>query len=803
MNRAATRILLLALAIFLLSIPSSFGREGAAAELVLRNGFIYTVDAGRTVAQALAVRGGRIVFAGSDGGAAGFIGEGTEVIDLGGRLVLPGFIDSHCHAAYGAAHELFDIMFTGMNSVEEYRQAIRDFAAKHPDAKFVKGRGWKNTLFGKTGPDKGIIDEIIPGVPVALDDEGGHATWVNSLTLRLAGITKQTENPRGGVIERDPATGEATGTLREGAAGLVSSLFPDYTTEQLMEAIESYQRMAASFGITTAHDATVDVGGSDFNAYKNLERTNRLAMRFRASLWVDQNKGLEQVPGLVAERAKNSGPLFQANGAKVYIDGVIEGSTGYLLKPYRHIPHYRGVPRWEAEPLNAMCAELDRNGFQVHVHAIGDAATAMVLDAFAYARARNGPRDARNLVTHLQLVAPRDIRRFRELGVVAVPQPYWFMKDDYYYNIQVPYLGQKRADAEYPMASFIRNGVVAASSSDYAVTIPCNPLRAIQIGITRSVPGVTDPKEVLWPAERVTLEQMIASFTIHGAYANFLEDTTGSLEVGKSADFIVLDRNLFRIPAEEIGRAKVILTYFAGRRIFSACRLEGRIVPARAGLPGAAVGSLPAGEGQAAEAGDQGQLFSAYLFDRTPLGERWAGLRPEAEALFPALKLKAVPDLHVTVVYIGEDWDAEKLSRLRQAVTLPVSEPVSLAPAIAYFGRSDRVIAVELKGLPEELSRRVAGIKTSLSAAGMKKPEAYDGSFRPHVTLAEARSIPPTPEEARQLEAFRLWVSQRLELPTLKVALDPAMSIRWLLAAAPRPTPVPEYIAVEDFLSAE
>jgi predicted amidohydrolase YtcJ len=547
----------------------------ATANLVLKNGFVYTVDGQRTVAEAVAVKDGKFIFAGSNHQANRYIGKGTNVIDLNGRLVLPGFIDSHCHPAYGAAHELFDIMFTGLNSLDEYRQAIRDFAAAHRDAKFIKGRGWKNTLFGKNGPDKRIIDEIIPDIPVALDDEGGHATWVNSLTLRLAGITRETEAPRGGVIERDAATGEPSGTLREGAAGLVSALFPDYTVEQLMEAIEAYQKMAARFGITTAHDATVDVEGNDFNAYRNLEREDRLNMRFRASLWVDQKKGLEQVAGLIADRAKNSGLLFQANGAKIYIDGVIEGGTGYLLEPYAHIPGYRGVPRWEAARLNEMCAALDREKFQVHVHAIGDAATEMILDAFAYAAQKNGRRDARNLVTHIQLVGPKDIRRFRELGVVAVPQPYWFMKDDYYYHIQVPYLGRKRADEEYPMESFFKTGVIVASASDYAVTIPCNPLRAIQIGMTRSVPGVSDPKEILWPEERATLDQMIASFTVNGAYANFLENVTGTIEVGKMADLIVLDQNLFKIPVGEISAAKVIWTLFAGKPVFSAGILKG------------------------------------------------------------------------------------------------------------------------------------------------------------------------------------------------------------------------------------
>jgi predicted amidohydrolase YtcJ len=571
MNRKFSKLFLSVLLIFAAAGFNLFCQQisYSPADLILKNGFIYTVDGQRTIAAAIAIKDGKFVYVGSDTGVAPYAGKETRVIDLGKLMVLPGFIDSHCHPAYGAAHELFDVMFTGLNSIAEYQKALKDFAAKHPDAKFINGRGWKNTLFGKTGPDKRIIDEIIPDIPVALDDEGGHATWVNSLTLKLAGITQDTKNPRGGVIERDPASGEATGTLREGAAHLVAALFPDYTVEQLMQAIEAYQKMAAAFGITTTHDATVELGGNDFNAYKNLEKENRLVMRFRASLFVDPQKGLEQVGPLIAERAKNSGPLFQANGAKIYIDGVVEGGTAYLKEPFTHLPGFRGEPRWDAEKLFGMCAELDKNKFQIHVHSIGDAATALTLDAFAYAMKKNGKRDARNLITHIQLVAPEDILRFKELGVVAVPQPYWFMKDDYYYNLQVPYLGQKRADDEYPMASFFKAGVVVASSSDYAVTIPCNPLKAIQIGMTRSVPGVTDPKEILWPEEKATLEQMIASFTVNGAYANFLEHTTGSIEVGKMADLIVLDKNLFTIPVEEISKVKVVLTFFAGKEIFS------------------------------------------------------------------------------------------------------------------------------------------------------------------------------------------------------------------------------------------
>jgi predicted amidohydrolase YtcJ len=345
-------------------------------------------------------------------------------------------------------------------------------------------------------------------------------------------------------------------------------LFPEYSVDELVKGYEAYQHMALEFGITMAHDADIDLGSNEIAAYETLEKEHRLAMRFRGSLYVDPKDGIKQVASIVAERAKHRGSNFQLIAAKIYADGVVEGSTAYLNEPYKHLPNSRGEFLWKQEELNAMCAELDKHKVQIHVHAIGDGATAATLDAFAHAVKVNGKRDSRNLITHLQLVAPNDILRFKKLGVIAVTQPYWFMKDDYYYNIQVPYLGQERADAEYPMEGFFKAGVMVTSSSDYSVTIPCNPLVAIQTGMTRSRLEIVDPKEVLWPSERATLDQMIASFTINGAYANFLEKSTGSLEVGKLADIIVLDKDLFKLPVTEISKAKVLMTFFEGQEAF-------------------------------------------------------------------------------------------------------------------------------------------------------------------------------------------------------------------------------------------
>lgn len=541
-------------------------RTERAADLVLTNALVYTADARETRAEAVAVRDGAIIFVGDPAAAAARVGPATRVLDLGGRMVLPGFIDSHAHPIQ-AAQSLFGVVLQGLPSIDAYQNAVGAFARAHPGAAAIRGAGWSNTLFPKTGPDRALLDAVAKDVPVVLSSEDGHSVWVNSKALEMAGITAGTPDPPGGVIERGPG-GRPSGTLRESAAAPAAGLIPGFSQSELERGLEAYQSMALALGITTAHDASIDAGGREPAAYRALEKTHRLKMRFRASLYADPGKGLEQTDALAGEREKNSGPLFQTNTAKLFIDGVVEGVTAYLNEPYAHRPGFRGRPLWEPAALNAMCAALAGRGFQLHFHAIGDAAAAEALDAVEFAEASTGRRDQRPLLTHLQLVAPADILRFKKTGAVAVPQPYWFIKDDYYYNLQVPYLGKERADREYPMESFFAAGVPAASSSDFPVTVPPNPLEGIRAGVTRLKPGVDDPREILWPEERASLVQMIDSFTRWGAWANSLEDVTGSIEIGKSADLIVLDHDLFAIPAAEINRARVLLTLFQGRTVY-------------------------------------------------------------------------------------------------------------------------------------------------------------------------------------------------------------------------------------------
>jgi predicted amidohydrolase YtcJ len=549
------------------------------AELVLRNGAVYTVDPRRSLATAVAVSGREIIFVGSDAGISACIGPNTEVIDLGGKMVLPGFVDSHAHAS-SAFDENKTLSLHGLKSLADYQAALRKFAASRPELEVIYGSGWDNSVFPPSGPGKEDLDAVVSDRPVSLHSNDGHSIWVNSRTMEIARVTRDTPDPTGGVIEKDPATKEPSGTFRENANDLIQNMLPPYTVAQIKDSIRIFAAEAARVGITTVHDPLLlfpDSEGmllgfgaarNNMVAYEQLAGNRELTLRVRGSLLADPAKGVSQVLQLAAACAGHTHPLFQVAGAKVFVDGVVEGGTAYLLSPYAHRPGFRGAPLWRQQGLNALFEALDRDKLQIHIHAIGDAAVHMALDALAYARRRNGQRDSRHLMTHLHIMDYGDISRFAALGVVGVPQPFWHVKGEYFRELEVKYLGRERAEKEYPMKSFMNAGVTLAAASDYPVQVPSRPLEGIQLGVTRCLPGETDPNEILGPDERMTLADMITAFTINGAYANFLENETGSIQAGKKADLVVLEKNLFELPVSEIAGTRVLMTLFEGRTVF-------------------------------------------------------------------------------------------------------------------------------------------------------------------------------------------------------------------------------------------
>ena len=570
---------LLTVVVGLIVAPAAFAAPATIkpADTVLKNGYVYTAEARPATAEAMAIRAGTIVFVGSSADAAKYVGPATRVVDLKGRMVMPGFVDSHIHASISVS-QLYSVQLYGMTSIDAYLSAVADFAAQNPNLPVVRGEGWSNTLAPGIGPLASDLDAIVSDRPVALSSEDYHSLWVNTRALEMAGISGQTPDPLNGVIERLPGSvsstnpyGVPSGTLRETATALVTDLLPDYSVAQYVEGLRFFQDVVAGpLGITAVFDPLVKVGSNAAAAYEQLATSGAATMRVRAALALEPGGNMAKwVTAAKAERAAHTTDFFQTKAAKLFIDGVVEGHTAYLAQDYADTPGDRGTPIWQPAELNAACAAVDKAGFQIHAHAIGDAANSEILDSLAYARKVNGTRDWRPGITHLQLVTPTDFKRFASLGVTAVPQPYWFLMDDYYTYLQVPYLGQPRADHEYPMKSFFDAGVLVASASDFPVTYPPDPLDGIQTGVMRWFPDwVHNPNDVLWPEERVTTQQMIQSFTLNGAKANYLETTTGSLKVGKSADLIVLNRNIVTATPSLIGSSKVLMTMFRGQEVF-------------------------------------------------------------------------------------------------------------------------------------------------------------------------------------------------------------------------------------------
>jgi predicted amidohydrolase YtcJ len=539
------------------------GRPAERADLVLTGGAVYTMDAARPRATAVAVAKGKVLYVGDDPGALRFRGGSTVVTDLGGKMVLPAFQDSHIHLITGGV-ELGQCNLNGLRTKEEIFDRIKAYAAANPGAPWVTGGGWDLPIFPRADPRKEDLDALVPDRPAALSSADGHSAWVNSRALRLAGVTKDTADPAGGRIERDPKTGEPTGTLRESAAGLVEKLIPELGPEDYVQGLKAGLELANRLGIASIIEASASPKILD--AYAALDRSGELSVRVLASLYVDTDKGTSEVERLVKLRDAYHGARLRSTAAKIFADGVMEPHTAALLEPYLDRAGDRGTPLLEPAAFDALATALDAAGFQIHVHAIGDRAIRMSLDAFEAAGRANGFRDLRHHIVHLELIDPADIPRFKALGVTANFQALWAYADPYITDLTLPILGPGRSRWLYPIGSVARTGAVIAGGSDWSVS-SMNPLEAIQVAMTRR--GPDDPPGDAWiPEEKVDLETMLRAYTVNGAWLSHDEKSRGSLEPGKAADIIVLGRDLFKIPASEIGRVKVLLTLLDGREVF-------------------------------------------------------------------------------------------------------------------------------------------------------------------------------------------------------------------------------------------
>ena len=546
------------------------------ADLAFVNGAVYTVDAARSRAAAVAVKDGRIVAVGSDATIREHVGPATRVFDLDGRMLLPGFQDAHVHPPSGGL-EMLQCDLNDVYTKQQYLDIIATYAAAHPDRDWILGGGWYMSAFPRGAPDRDSLDAIVPDRPVFLSSRDGHSAWCNSKALERAGISEATADPSDGRIERDER-GSPSGTLHEGAMNLVAT--PEPTGDEVREGLRLGQQYLHSLGITAWQDAIVGGHYDTLEVYRSFAGSGELTARVVGALWWDRHRGEEQIDELIHRRDGGDVGRFRATSVKIMQDGIVENFTAGSLQPYLdehgEPTDNAGLSFVEPEALKRAVTRLDAEGFQVHFHALGDRAVRESLDAVEAARQTNGPSDHRHHLAHLQIVHPDDIPRFRALGAVANAQPLWACYDPQMTELTIPFLGEERTSWQYPFGSLVRAGATLAFGSDWSVSTP-DPMAEMHIAVNRRV-GTSHPvlgghgpqgdEEVFLPDERLDLATSIAAFTIGSAYVNHLDGVTGSIEVGKFADLAVVDRDLFAHPPEEIADARVDATFVEGVAVF-------------------------------------------------------------------------------------------------------------------------------------------------------------------------------------------------------------------------------------------
>jgi predicted amidohydrolase YtcJ len=526
------------------------------ANLILLNGKIATMDDKNPWANALVVSEERIIYSGEDDAAKGYITKETEVIDLKGRLVLPGFNDAHLHFA-GGGLTLLRIDLKDCKSFQEIEKRLREKVGKLQAGSWILGRGWDHTLFNQGNwPDKSFLDGIAPHNPVFLKRVDGHIGWANSLALQLAGINSNTPSPERGVIVKDSLTEEPTGILMEKAMDLIEKIIPKPSLDELTLAIREAGKEAKKYGITSIQDnSDLDV----IEVYKKLLEKNELKVRVSEWFPLELIKKPEELKSLIESFPEKSSYL-KPGLLKIMADGTLGSRTAYLFEPYADEPEKSGVFLIPEEELEYMVSQADRSGYQIAIHAIGDGANVIVLNIYGKVHWLNPARERRHRIEHCSVIKKIDIDRMAEIGVIASVQPAFWNSDKEWLEQR---LGKERLKRAYPFRSLLDSGANLAFGTDWPVE-SLNPMLGIYSAVTRDVGAYCN-----MPLQTLTVEQAIKAYTLGSAYAEFQEKEKGSLEANKLADIVVLSKDIFSIPPEEILETEVEMTILGGKVIFS------------------------------------------------------------------------------------------------------------------------------------------------------------------------------------------------------------------------------------------
>src|SRR6266536_2859757 len=533
-------------------------------DLIVTNARIYTMNPQHKWAEAIAIRGEKIVAAGDRKSIEAMRGPATKVIDADQHMVLPGFTDCHIHFMDGSLG-LTRVDLNDSKTIEEIQKRVKAYADAHPNEPWIQGMGWTYPTFGGSAlPNKKILDEVVPDRPVYMVAFDGHSSWANSKALAMAGIDRNTADPPNGKIVRDEK-GEATGALKEAAGDLVAAKVPKPTRAERLEALRKGIHEANKAGLVRVHSA-----GQDFeylDLYNELRKNGELTLRFYVAYFLDP-PGLtpESIALIESARRQYNDDWISGGVVKTMLDGVVEAHTAAMLEPYSDDPTLSGKLFWDPGKYKETIADLDARGFQIFTHAIGDQAVRLALDAYQNAATVNHTKDRRPRIEHIETISAQDIDRFGKLGVIASMQPLHSYPDEDTLEIWARNIGPERAKRAWVWHSIEDKGGALAFGSDWPV-VTLNPWRGVQTALTRQT-DEGKPEYGFVPQQRLSLDDTLRAYTIGAAFAGHREKTEGSIETGKLADLIVLDRNLYKIEPTEIGKTEVLMTMVGGKVVY-------------------------------------------------------------------------------------------------------------------------------------------------------------------------------------------------------------------------------------------
>lgn len=555
--------------------------DSKAADTLFVNGRVYTIDSDRSVAEAVAVKDGAIAYVGPRKGADAFLGPRTEVIDMKGGVLFPGFTDAHAHLGEGG-QALRGLALNDALTPEALQAKVKAYADAHPGLPVISGSGWELSIFPAANPSKTLLDVVVSDRPVILTASDGHNSWVNSRALELAGITKATKDPLNGHIERDPKTGAPTGTLREAAQGLVAGLIPAAHPAEIEKQLEAGIAYENANGYTAVIDAAIAAGARE-DAYVTLDQKGALNIRAMLSLSpgkepLETNVTADRIASVVAalktrrDAISRAGKGMVSGGSvKIFMDGVPENHSAALLMPYVDAsvkPGARGALNMPEQVVKDYVAALDAAGFQVHFHAIGDRAVRVALDAVEQAAKVNGSKDRRHFLAHVELIDPADIPRFGRIGAYADIQSLWAFRDEYISKLTEPFIGPARSRWIYPFGSLHKAAATIVSGSDWPVSTS-NPFWAMEVAVLRKNPEAGEGASWI-PDEVMTVKDYIDALTINGARLMHQEKIRGSIEVGKRADLALVDQDPYAISPEKLSDVKIQMTVLEGKPVYRA-----------------------------------------------------------------------------------------------------------------------------------------------------------------------------------------------------------------------------------------